>query len=233
MGTARGAACGRCCVHTVTTRSTRSTPPWSRARRAYARCGSAWWPSLVTAVASGASSSWLTGSVALLADTIHNFSDALTAVPLWIAFVLGPTAGDAALHLRLRPCGRSRRHLHRRHDRRCPRSSPATSRSRRLIHPAAGRPPVGVRHRRRDHRLRSATSWWPSTASGSGAGSARLPWSPTACMPAPTASPRWPSARRAAVSRSASRWPTRSSACSSPSRSWSCSAAPPATSTGG
>ena len=30
-----------------------------------------------------------TGSVALLADTIHNFSDALTAVPLWIGFVLG------------------------------------------------------------------------------------------------------------------------------------------------
>jgi len=29
------------------------------------------------------------GSVALFADTIHNFSDALTAVPLWIAFVLG------------------------------------------------------------------------------------------------------------------------------------------------
>lgn len=31
---------------------------------------------------------YFTGSVALLADTIHNFSDALTAVPLWIAFVL-------------------------------------------------------------------------------------------------------------------------------------------------
>jgi cation diffusion facilitator family transporter len=31
----------------------------------------------------------VTGSVALLADTIHNFSDALTAVPLWIAFVVG------------------------------------------------------------------------------------------------------------------------------------------------
>lgn len=29
------------------------------------------------------------GSVALLADTIHNFSDALTAIPLWIAFALG------------------------------------------------------------------------------------------------------------------------------------------------
>jgi cation diffusion facilitator family transporter len=29
-----------------------------------------------------------TGSVALLADTIHNFGDALTAIPLWIAFAL-------------------------------------------------------------------------------------------------------------------------------------------------
>lgn len=35
---------------------------------------------------------WLSGSVALAADTIHNFSDALTAVPLWIAFVLGRRA---------------------------------------------------------------------------------------------------------------------------------------------
>jgi cation diffusion facilitator family transporter len=34
----------------------------------------------------------LTGSVALLADTIHNFSDALTAIPLWIAFALGRRA---------------------------------------------------------------------------------------------------------------------------------------------
>lgn len=31
-------------------------------------------------------------SVALLADTIHNFSDALTAVPLWIAFIMGRRA---------------------------------------------------------------------------------------------------------------------------------------------
>jgi cation diffusion facilitator family transporter len=30
----------------------------------------------------------VSGSVALLADSVHNFSDALTAVPLWIAFVL-------------------------------------------------------------------------------------------------------------------------------------------------
>lgn len=34
----------------------------------------------------------ISGSVALAADTIHNFSDALTAVPLWIAFALGTRA---------------------------------------------------------------------------------------------------------------------------------------------
>ena len=31
---------------------------------------------------------WISNSVALLADTIHNFADAGTAIPLWIAFVL-------------------------------------------------------------------------------------------------------------------------------------------------
>ena len=34
----------------------------------------------------------VSGSVALLADTIHNFSDALTAFPLWIAFAIGGRA---------------------------------------------------------------------------------------------------------------------------------------------
>lgn len=34
----------------------------------------------------------VTGSVALLGDTVHNVADALTAVPLWIAFVLGRRA---------------------------------------------------------------------------------------------------------------------------------------------
>ena len=34
----------------------------------------------------------ISGSVALLADTIHNFSDALTAIPLWIAFALSTKA---------------------------------------------------------------------------------------------------------------------------------------------
>jgi cation diffusion facilitator family transporter len=34
----------------------------------------------------------ISGSVALAADTIHNFSDALTAIPLWVAFSLGTRA---------------------------------------------------------------------------------------------------------------------------------------------
>jgi cation diffusion facilitator family transporter len=36
----------------------------------------------------------ISGSVALFADTVHNFSDALTALPLWIAFVIGRRAAD-------------------------------------------------------------------------------------------------------------------------------------------
>lgn len=32
---------------------------------------------------------YFTGSVALLADTVHNFGDALTALPLWVAFRVG------------------------------------------------------------------------------------------------------------------------------------------------
>ncbi len=36
----------------------------------------------------------VSGSVALLADTVHNFSDALTAVPLWFAFVLARKAAS-------------------------------------------------------------------------------------------------------------------------------------------
>src|SRR6478609_1046046 len=36
----------------------------------------------------------VSGSVALLADTVHNVSDALTAVPLWIAFALSRRAAS-------------------------------------------------------------------------------------------------------------------------------------------
>lgn len=35
-----------------------------------------------------------TGSIALLADTIHNFADASTAIPLWIAFSIGRRAAS-------------------------------------------------------------------------------------------------------------------------------------------
>ena len=35
---------------------------------------------------------WFSGSAALLADTIHNFADASTAIPLWLAFSLGRRA---------------------------------------------------------------------------------------------------------------------------------------------
>jgi len=34
----------------------------------------------------------VSSSVALLADTVHNFSDALTAIPLWVAFAIGSRA---------------------------------------------------------------------------------------------------------------------------------------------
>ncbi len=36
----------------------------------------------------------LSGSVALLGDTLHNFADALTALPLWVAFTLSRRAPD-------------------------------------------------------------------------------------------------------------------------------------------
>ena len=41
----------------------------------------------------------ISGSVALLADTIHNVGDAVTAIPLWIAFVLGPQKWPTSLFL--------------------------------------------------------------------------------------------------------------------------------------
>ena len=37
----------------------------------------------------------LSGSVALLADTIHNVGDAVTAVPLWVAFLFARRAASA------------------------------------------------------------------------------------------------------------------------------------------
>jgi cation diffusion facilitator family transporter len=36
----------------------------------------------------------VTGSIALLADTVHNFADAMTAVPLWVAFAFARRAAS-------------------------------------------------------------------------------------------------------------------------------------------
>ncbi|MDR7274741.1 cation diffusion facilitator family transporter [Catenuloplanes atrovinosus] len=55
-----------------------------------------WWSFAVLAVTAaiqGAVVAW-SGSVALLGDTVHNLGDALTAVPLGIAFVLGRRAAS-------------------------------------------------------------------------------------------------------------------------------------------
>lgn len=60
-------------------------------RRASGRSRSACSPRGVTAVFQLVIVGF-SGSVALAADTIHNFSDALTAIPLWIAFILGRRA---------------------------------------------------------------------------------------------------------------------------------------------
>ena len=42
-----------------------------------------------------------TGSVALLSDTVHNLTDALTAIPLWIAFALGRRSTSRKFTFRL------------------------------------------------------------------------------------------------------------------------------------
>ena len=84
------------------------------------------------------------GSVALLADTIHNFSDALTAIPLWIAVLAEPAKRDQALHLRFRKGRGSGRSVRgRRHravgSRRGRRGSPAVDPSGPAVSPRLGR----------------------------------------------------------------------------------------------
>ena len=130
----------------------------------------------------------LSGSVALLGDTLHNSADALTAVPLGIAFMLG----------RRRPTRRYTYGYGRAEDLAgviivavivLSSAAAAFAAVQRLLHPH----PV-------THLLAVAIAavlgfagneLWPGTASGPDAGSARPRWSPTACTPAPTGSPRW------------------------------------------
>lgn len=47
----------------------------------------------------------ISGSVALLADTIHNFSDALTAIPALAGLRRGLPRAHPPVHVRLRPRG--------------------------------------------------------------------------------------------------------------------------------
>jgi len=41
---------------------------------------------------------WIGGSAALLADALHNFADAFTSLPLWVAFLLSKKAADKRFH---------------------------------------------------------------------------------------------------------------------------------------
>ena len=79
--------CVSCSFRTVMTPQTASTARWSPMRPASARSRSAWSRWLRRRPPSWWS--FTSGSVALFADTVHNFADALTAIPLWIAFALG------------------------------------------------------------------------------------------------------------------------------------------------
>ncbi len=71
----------------------------------------------------------VSGSVALLADTIHNFSDALTAIPLWIAFALGTKAATRRYTYGYRPRRRPGRAVRGRDDRPVGGRSPRSNRS--------------------------------------------------------------------------------------------------------
>ena len=146
------------------------------------------------------------GSVALLGDTLHNAADALTAVPLGIAFLAAR-----------RPA--SRRYTYgygraedlagvrdRRGSSRRPPCWPPSRPSRACS--TRGRCPASSRSRRRRCWASPATRWWPATGSGPAGRSGRRPWSPTGCTPGPTGSPHWPCCSRPAAPRSAGPGPT-------------------------
>jgi hypothetical protein len=170
----------------------------------------------------------LSGSVALLVDTLHNVADALTALPIAVAFTLG------------------RRTATRRYTYGYGRAEDlagivvvvviavsavlaAYEAIRRLADP-----------QELDHlglvalagsSASSATSWWRATGSRWVARSARPHWWPTGCTPAPTASRRWGSSSAPLWPGPGSSGPTRSSAWPSRSPSSPSCATPPGTST--
>ena len=129
----------------------------------------------------------LSGSVALLGDTLHNAADALTAIPLLVAFALA----------RRQPTKRYTYGYGRAEDLgglfvvamiALSSALAAYEAIDRLVHPR------GVHHlwavrRCRAGRLRRQRDRGAVPHPVSAAGSARRPWWPTGCMRAPTASP--------------------------------------------
>jgi len=163
------------------------------------------------------------GSVGLLADTIHNFSDALTAVPLFLAFRLArrpPTrrytygygrAEDIAGLFVIAMITLSA-------------IIAAYEAINRSFHPtpsatSPGSPPLGS-------SASSVTSSSPSTESVKATPSDPPRSSPTATTPAPTDSPPSPSCSAPSESGPASKPPTPSLASSSPLPSSPCCAPP-------
>ena len=209
---------------TATTPATASTPRWRRAAAASARCVISFVALLATTVLQ-AVVVVLSGSVALLGDTLHNVADALTAVPLAIAFTLGRRAATrrftygygraedlaglvVVLLITLSAAAAGYQAV--------------SGCSTRPTSDASGWSP------RPGSSASSATSSSPATASGRAGRSARPRSSPTACTPVPTASPRLAVVLGAIGVALGFRWPTRSSAWSSPWRSSPCCARPPA-----
>jgi hypothetical protein len=149
----------------------------------------------------------LSGSVALLADTIHNVGDAATAIPLWIAFLLArrkpsprftygygrveDLAGVAIVLIILFSA-----------------LVAGYEAIDRFIHPQPITllPWVAVAGV-------SAMRRWRSSASGLAGRSTVRRSSPTGTMPEPTGSPAWPSCSGPGGCGWGSRWPTPSSAC--------------------
>ena len=127
------------------------------------------------------------GSVALLADLIHNFGDAATAIPLAIAFALRSAKAERIAGL----AGRAR-DLRQRVRRRLRGDRPAHQ-------PAGAQPPRRARARRR-RSASAATGGRRSSARAPGSGSTARRSSPTARTRAPTPT----SASRSSPARS--RW---------------------------
>ena len=158
----------------------------------------------------------VSGSVALLGDTLHNAADALTAVPLGVAFVLGRRAATrrytygfgraediAGIVIVITIAASS--------------AAAAYEALERLMHPqpVANLPIVALAAL----IASPATSSWRAIGSEPAAASAPRRWWPTVCTRTPTDSPRWRCCSRRVPRRSVGDGRTRWSGSPSRSRS--------------